>query len=93
MIYFDWMMHSQFGVLREEIWAFLHFPFHLALVFLVEGTSQFIIWRKVVEVIRYVLSLSPSLSHPLAFLLPHSGTSSLSSLTPSKYKIDIHTGA
>ncbi|TGO43791.1 hypothetical protein BOTNAR_1247g00010 [Botryotinia narcissicola] len=34
--------------------AFLHFPFHLALVFLVEGAAQFIRWRKVDEVINQV---------------------------------------
>lgn len=28
---------------RREIWAFLHFPFHLALVLLVEGVAQYVI--------------------------------------------------
>ncbi|TVY85434.1 hypothetical protein LSUE1_G000472 [Lachnellula suecica] len=51
MLYFDWMNRAQFGDLRQEIWASLHFPFHLALVLLVEGASQFIVWRKVVEVV------------------------------------------
>lgn len=51
MIYFDWMNRAQFGELRQEIWASLHFPFHLALVLLVEGASQFVIWRQVVEVV------------------------------------------
>ncbi|QSZ36968.1 hypothetical protein DSL72_009060 [Monilinia vaccinii-corymbosi] len=54
MLYFDWLNRSYFGSIRQQIWAFLHFPFHLALVFLVEGISQFIRWRKVVEVIREV---------------------------------------
>ncbi|APA11344.1 hypothetical protein sscle_07g061140 [Sclerotinia sclerotiorum 1980 UF-70] len=52
MLYFDWLNRSQFGSMRQQIWAFLHFPFHLALVFLVEGAAQFIRWRKVVEVIN-----------------------------------------
>ncbi|KAF4625473.1 hypothetical protein G7Y89_g12696 [Cudoniella acicularis] len=51
MIYFDWMNRAQFGTFRQELWAFLHFPFHLALVLSVEGTAQFIVWRKVVEVV------------------------------------------
>ena len=55
MIYFDWMNHAGFGAIRQELWAFLHFPFHLALVLMVEGAAQFIVWRKVVEVVRYVL--------------------------------------
>ncbi|KAL3420975.1 hypothetical protein PVAG01_07420 [Phlyctema vagabunda] len=54
MIYFDWMNRDHFGSIRQEIWAFLHFPFHLALVLLVEGTTQFILWRKVVEIIHNV---------------------------------------
>ncbi|PVH70065.1 hypothetical protein DL98DRAFT_554181 [Cadophora sp. DSE1049] len=57
MMYFDWMNRDHFGSFREGIWAFLHFPFHLALVLLVEGAAQFILWRKVVEVIRYVNDL------------------------------------
>lgn len=57
MLYFDWLNRSQFGSIRQQIWAFLHFPFHLALVFLVEGAAQFIRWRKVVEVIRLVSKL------------------------------------
>ncbi|KAF5877186.1 uncharacterized protein Bfra_001549ia [Botrytis fragariae] len=54
MLYFDWLNRSQFGSIRQQIWAFIHFPFHLALVFLVEGAAQFIRWRKVVEVISQV---------------------------------------
>ncbi|KAA8568908.1 hypothetical protein EYC84_007885 [Monilinia fructicola] len=54
MLYFDWLNRSQFGSVRQQIWAFLHFPFHLALVFLVEGVAQFIRWRKVVEIIHEV---------------------------------------
>ncbi|OWP04586.1 hypothetical protein B2J93_4865 [Marssonina coronariae] len=54
MLYFDWINRDHFGSFREGIWAFLHFPFHLALVLLVEGAAQFIVWRKVVEVVREV---------------------------------------
>ncbi|RDW90955.1 hypothetical protein BP5796_02120 [Coleophoma crateriformis] len=54
MIYFDWLNRNKFGSVREEIWAFLHFPFHLALIVLVEAVAQFIVWRKVVEVLRAV---------------------------------------
>lgn len=38
-----------FGAIRQQLWAFLHFPFHLALVLLMEGINQFVIWRHVVE--------------------------------------------
>lgn len=45
------MGRMEHGGIRRELWAFLHFPFHLALVLLVEGAAQFIVWRKVVEVV------------------------------------------
>ncbi|XMA16151.1 hypothetical protein WAI453_008942 [Rhynchosporium graminicola] len=53
MIYFDWMNREHFGSLREGLWSFLHFPFHLSLVLLVQGAAQFIVWRKVIEVVRF----------------------------------------
>ncbi|KAJ5052123.1 uncharacterized protein L3040_001882 [Drepanopeziza brunnea f. sp. 'multigermtubi'] len=57
MIYFDWINRNHFGSFREGLWALLHFPFHLALVLLLEGAAQFIVWRKVVEVVRSVNEL------------------------------------
>lgn len=51
MLYFDWYSHSHFGSIRQQIWAILHFPLHLMLVLQVEGASQFIVWRKVAEVV------------------------------------------
>ncbi|KAF8861148.1 hypothetical protein BDZ45DRAFT_648053 [Acephala macrosclerotiorum] len=57
MVYFDWLNSSHFGSFREGLWAFLHFPFHLALVLLMEGAAQFILWRKVVEVVAGVNKL------------------------------------
>lgn len=37
-------------------WIIFHFPFHLALVLLMEGATQFVIWWKVVELIDFVSS-------------------------------------
>lgn len=51
MLYFDWYNHAHFGSIRQQIWAILHFPLHLTLVLQVEGASQFIVWRKVAEVV------------------------------------------
>lgn len=51
MLYFDWLSPRHFGSIRQQIWAFLHFPFHLSLVLFMEGTAQFIIWQKLVEII------------------------------------------
>jgi hypothetical protein len=54
MLYFDWLTHQHFGSIRQQIWAFLHFPFHLSLVLFMEGTAQFIIWRKLTEIMGFV---------------------------------------
>ncbi|RYP72517.1 hypothetical protein DL771_004157 [Monosporascus sp. 5C6A] len=36
------------------IWSLAHFPFHLALVLIMEGATQFVVWWKIVELIDYV---------------------------------------
>jgi hypothetical protein len=51
MLYFDFLPKGHFGSIRQPIWAFLHFPFHLALVLFMEGLAEFVIWHKMVEVI------------------------------------------
>lgn len=50
---------SYWARIREGLWTFMHFPFHLALVILVEGTSQFVLWRKVTQTIRFVFACLP----------------------------------
>lgn len=45
MLYFDWIQEEHFGTIRQQIWAFLHFPLHLFLVLAVEGQAQSIMWR------------------------------------------------
>lgn len=45
---------EHFGTIRQQIWAFLHFPFHMALVLLMEGINQFVIWRHAVEILTAV---------------------------------------
>jgi hypothetical protein len=53
-LYFDNVQMEHFGTIRQQIWAFLHFPFHMALVLLMEGINQFVIWRHAVEVLTGV---------------------------------------
>jgi hypothetical protein len=53
-LYFDNVQMEHFGTIRQQIWAFLHFPFHLALVLLMEGINQFVIWRHAVEILTGV---------------------------------------
>jgi len=36
------------------LWSLAHFPFHLALVLIMEGATQFVVWWKIVELIDYV---------------------------------------
>lgn len=45
MLYFDWIQEHHMGTIRQQIWAFLHFPFHLSLVLAVSGANQFVAWR------------------------------------------------
>ena len=53
MIYFDTLNREHFGAFRQQLWSFLHFPFHTALVLSLAGMAQFVIWQKIIEGIRY----------------------------------------
>ncbi|KAH7026609.1 uncharacterized protein B0I36DRAFT_331004 [Microdochium trichocladiopsis] len=51
-LYFDWMHEEQGQPMYEAHqiwWASLHLPFHISLVLLLEGASQFVIWFRVLE--------------------------------------------
>lgn len=50
------MRHSHLPSLRQQTWAALHYPFHLALVLFMQGFTQFIIWGKVMSVFRELTS-------------------------------------
>ncbi|KAH8698586.1 bacterial low temperature requirement A protein-domain-containing protein [Talaromyces proteolyticus] len=44
-LYFDNLSNGQaLGSRRQHIWAILHFPFHLALCLMMEGTNQTLLW-------------------------------------------------
>lgn len=49
MLYFDWVPEDHFGTIREQIWAWFHFPLHMALVLAVEGSSQALKWRRIIQ--------------------------------------------
>ncbi|GJC91482.1 hypothetical protein ColKHC_00308 [Colletotrichum higginsianum] len=40
MLYFDNPPECKFGTVRQQIWAALHFPFHLGMIGVVEGSQQ-----------------------------------------------------
>lgn len=54
MLYFDQVDAKRFGSIRQQFWALAHFPFHVALVLLLEGTSRFVTWRNATEMIDYL---------------------------------------
>lgn len=41
--------------MRQQIWTFLHFPFHMGLVLMMEGTNQFISWRHIIEYLNHTI--------------------------------------
>ena len=51
-LYFDWLHEDGGSCLTTHcLWVVLHLPFHIALVLLVEGGNQFIVWRRALEAI------------------------------------------
>lgn len=38
-----------FGSVRQQVWSILHFPFHLALALMMEGTNQILLCAHVVQ--------------------------------------------
>lgn len=45
VLYFDQIEHERFGTIRQQIWAILHFPLHVAILLTVEGTAALILWN------------------------------------------------
>lgn len=56
MLYFDQLDARRFGSIRQQFWALAHFPFHVALVLLLEGTSRFVTWRNAMESLNQVIA-------------------------------------
>ncbi|KAI9689684.1 MAG: hypothetical protein M1820_010084 [Bogoriella megaspora] len=54
LIYFHRMTEHHFGTIRQQIWSFLHFPLHVALVLTMEGSRQFVLWRQGVQLAGYL---------------------------------------
>lgn len=51
-IYFDWMHPNNMTSWPQTAWALLHLPFHFALLLVMEAMNQFIIWWRLLELIR-----------------------------------------
>lgn len=52
MLYFDNSPHGHYGTVRQQIWSLLHFPLHLAIVGVVEGSQQIALARYIVKAIN-----------------------------------------
>jgi hypothetical protein len=63
------VQEEHFGTIRQQIWAFLHFPLHLALVLAVEGVAQSLAWNAAIVKVDMVYneSLSYNLYDPDSF--------------------------
>ncbi|KAF2131089.1 hypothetical protein P153DRAFT_365692 [Dothidotthia symphoricarpi CBS 119687] len=46
-LYFDNFPHGHYGTIRQQVWSCLHFPLHLAIVGVVEGSQQVALARYV----------------------------------------------
>jgi hypothetical protein len=57
MLYFDFMRNISFSSYRQLSWALLHFPFHLSMNIFVQGSSQFVVWWKIMEILRGVIQI------------------------------------
>lgn len=51
MLYNDWQPRERLTSFRQLLWSLLHFPFHLTLIVFIGGSSQFIMWWKIIEII------------------------------------------
>ncbi|EFY92981.1 hypothetical protein MAC_00764 [Metarhizium acridum CQMa 102] len=56
LVYFDWMKSQHLPGWRQQTWAVLHFPFHLAMVLFMQGFTQFVLWSKIVDVLNHLSS-------------------------------------
>jgi hypothetical protein len=49
VLYFDQIEHDRFGTIRQQIWALLHFPLHVAILLTAEGSTLLIIWNEIIQ--------------------------------------------
>lgn len=89
MLYFDQIEHERFGTIRQQIWALLHYPLHVAILLCVEGSTSMIVWNSAALGLRRVWSLRPAdLSQPGAAFA--SSNDFISNLNSSMLTIEKH---
>ncbi|KAL8735395.1 MAG: hypothetical protein Q9166_000940 [cf. Caloplaca sp. 2 TL-2023] len=57
MLYFDSRTEQPPAPMYHHFWALAHFPFHTALILLMEGTSRFVTWRNAMEIVDHVYTI------------------------------------
>lgn len=59
VLYFDQIEHDRFGTIRQQIWACLHFPLHVAILLTVEGSTTLILWNIIKNLADFLLVSLP----------------------------------
>lgn len=54
VLYFDQIENDRFGTIRQQIWAILHFPLHVAILLTVEGSTTLILWNIIKNLLNWL---------------------------------------
>ena len=54
MLYFDQVEKERVGTIRQQVWVMVHFPYHVAILLVVEGISQLCVWRKLTDLVGFL---------------------------------------
>jgi hypothetical protein len=65
VLYFDQIEHDRFGTIRQQIWAILHFPLHVAILLTVEGSTTLILWNIIRENFVWLWTYYPDVNGEL----------------------------
>lgn len=60
VLYFDQIEHDRFGTIRQQIWAILHYPLHVAILLTVEGSSMLILWNVIEKIDNLIWDWYPT---------------------------------
>jgi hypothetical protein len=66
MLYFDQIetKGKKVGSFRQQIWSLGHFPFHVCILLVVEGISQFTIWRRILDYLNQIANEITAIEQP-----------------------------
>jgi low temperature requirement protein LtrA len=66
MLYFDQIETKgwKVGSICQQLWTLGHFPFHVCILLVVAGVSQFIIWRRIMDYLNQTVNLIIAVNQP-----------------------------